>query len=139
LGHAPTRAEQIAGEDEWAIGENYPVAILDSDLRRLFGVETQTVLLSDSSMFKQVFSRSGQDFGLRDYWKVQAVIEQAQVIVRTANQESLAFIHAGDEWWQAVIKATQDRREVYLQSFRKTNAANLAAVMKNGEVLRDAR
>lgn len=139
LGRVPTRAEQIAAEREWARGEKWAVAILDAPLVALFDARTQVVALSDATMLKQAISRQGQDFSLSDYWKVQRVIEHAQVLVRTGGEESVAFIQSGDEWWQAVVKVTRNREELYLTSFRRTNQASMQAMMRRGEVLRDAR
>lgn len=117
----------------------WPVAILSNADRVLLGVETQVARLSDWTLAKQAVSRGGQNFDVADYWRVQLVIEQAQILVRTGTNGTVAFIRKGGEWWQAVIKPTRNRAELYLVSFRRTNQAVVDADMRKGEVLRDAR
>lgn len=117
----------------------WPVAILSPADRALLGTEAQMVRLSDWTLAKQAISRGGQDVGVQDYWRVQSVVERAQVLLRAADGSAVAFVHIGDHWWQAVIKPTRDRTELYLVSFRRTSRNALGAAMRNGEVLRDAR
>lgn len=117
----------------------WPVAVLDAADSALLGTRAQVVRLSDWTLAKQAVSRDGQGFGVKDYWRVQTVIEQAQVLVRTNVNGTLAFVQIGEEWWQAIIKPTKDRSELYLVSFRRTNNAALSAALRDGEMLRDTR
>lgn len=119
-------------------GENYPVGILSAADRELLGVTTQTVLLSDDTLVKQAVSRTGQDFGLREYWRVQQVIERADVVIREGDRV-LVFVRQGETWHHAVVKRTQDGRELFLTSFRRTGEDGLRKSMVNGEVVRDVR
>lgn len=121
-----------------AMGETYAVGVLSAADRRLLGVETQVVLLSDDTLLKQAVSRSGQDFYLSDYWRVQRVIEQAEVVIREGG-DVLVFVRQGDVWYHAVVKRTREGRELFLTSFRRTDERGLRRAMGSGEVVRDAR
>lgn len=118
------------------LGETYAVGILSAADRRLLGVETQVVRLSDDTLLKQAVSRTGQDFGLRDYWRVQRVIEQASFIARQ-GENVLVFVERDGALYAAVIKRTQDGREMYLTSFRRSSLEDVARLRRQAQVLRD--
>lgn len=115
---------------------SFPVAVLSPDERQLLDVTTQTVLLSDETLLKQAISRTGQDFGLADYWQVQPTIESAQVVVREGGNV-LIFVRRGASIYYAVVKRTRDGRELYLTSFRPTNERGIRQALVRGEVLRN--
>lgn len=123
-----------------AVKELYwPVAILSPGDRTLFGTTTKVVRLSDWTLAKQAVSRGGQEFDLKNYWRVQGVIERPTLIVRERSDLSLAYIRQGDSWLQAVIKVTEDRKELYLTTFRRTNEAAVEASIRRGVILLDER
>lgn len=119
-------------------GEQYAVGILGQADRRLLNVDTQVVLLSDDTLLKQAVSRTGQDFTLAEYWRVQSVIENAQVVIRDQGRV-LVYVQQGDVWYHAVIKRTDDGHELFLTSFRRTDRRGLRKAMQRGEVIRDVR
>lgn len=119
-------------------GERYAVGILSNADRRLLDADTQVVLLSDDTLLKQAVSRTAQDFQLTDYWRVQSVIEQAQVLIRERGKV-LVYVQQGDVWYHAVIKRTSDGQELFLTSFRRTDRRGLRKAMQRGEVVRDVR
>lgn len=117
-------------------GQRYPVAILNAADRAALGVETQTVWLSDDTLVKQLVNRERQAIGLADYWRVQDVIEQAQLVIRDGDQ-SLVFVRQQDRLYHAVIKATRSGKALFLTSFRESNVAAAKRAARRGQVVRD--
>lgn len=121
---------------ELVAGQRYPVAVLDDAERALLGAQTRTVWLSDETLLKQIINREGQGIGFEDYWRVQEVIEQAQLIVRDGAQ-TLLFIRQGERIYQAAVKSTQTGKALFLTSFRETNLDDAKRRMVKGEVLKN--
>lgn len=123
-------AEQVA------VGQLYPVAVLDDVSRELLGATTRVVRVSDETMLKQLIHRDGQDLGLADYAMLQETIEQAQLIVRD-SESTLVFIRRGDRLYHAAIKKTRSGKALFLTSFRLASDKTAAQAAKRGEVLRN--
>lgn len=121
---------------EVVAGNRYPVAVLDDAYRDLLGAQTRTVWLSDDTLLKQLINRTGQGVGLEDYWRVQGVIEQAQLIVRDGAQ-TLLFIEHGKRLYVAAVKSTQTGKALFLTSFRETSLDDVKRKMSRGEVLKN--
>jgi len=133
----PQRITQILRRrGDIALGETYAVGILSAADRRLLGVRTQVVRLSDDTLLKQAVSRSGQDFDLSDYWRVQRVIEQASFVARQ-GENVLVFVERDDVLYAAIIKRTRDGHELYLTSFRRSSLEDVARLRRQADVLRD--
>ncbi|WP_047396534.1 phage minor head protein [Chitinibacter sp. ZOR0017] len=118
------------------VGQRYPVAVLSPEYQTLLKAEAQTVWLSDDTLAKQLVNRHGQDIELADYWRVQDVIEQAQLIVQDGEQ-SLVFVRQGDRVYHAAVKATQTGKAMFLTSFRESNKDAAEAAMKRGKVVKN--
>lgn len=119
-----------------ATGQRYPVAVLSAGYRQLLNAETQTVWLSDDTLAKQFVSRDGQNIDLADYWRVQEVIERAQIVIRQGDL-NLVFIQRAGRVYHAVIKATQSGKALFLTSFRESSVKAAEQAMKRGEVVRN--
>lgn len=121
----------------------WPVAILGAADRRRLGTQTQVARLSDWTMAKQAMSRTGQDFGVSSYWRVQPTIESALAVLRdrkpTGTQVYL-FYGEGRDIYVAVLKPTKNpvtgADELYLDSFRRSNARELERARRRFEVVR---
>ena len=116
----------------------FPVGMLRDELQKVIGAKTGVVLLSEDTMVKQVVKRTGQDFGIEDYWRVQGVLENAQLIVLEGGLH-LSFFELDGVWYQAVVKATKDGRELYLQTFHRANERQMNSVAARGRILYDVR
>lgn len=119
-----------------AVGQRYPVAVLSDEYRQLLNAEVQTVWLSDDTLTKQLVSRDGQGIQLADYWRVQEVIERAQLVVRQGDL-NLVFIQRAGRVYHAVVKATQSGKALYLTSFRESSLKAAEQAMRRGEVVRN--
>lgn len=119
-------------------GEMWPVAVLDAEHMAAIGAKTSVVQLSDETLVKQVVNREGQEIGLVDYWRVQGVLEQAQVVVKQGDVHLLFFMQDG-VWYNAVVKATLTGDAVFLQSFRRSNENNVNKAIKTNHLVFDKR
>ncbi|WP_147693982.1 phage head morphogenesis protein [Vogesella mureinivorans] len=119
-----------------AVGQRYPVAVLSDEYRQLLNAEAQTVWLSDDTLAKQFVSRDGQSIDLADYWRVQEVIERAQIVIRQGDL-NLVFIQRAGRVYHAVIKATQSGKALFLTSFRESSVKAAEQAMKRGEIVRN--
>lgn len=116
-------------------GQRYPVAVLDDAYRSLLGSKTRVVQLSDETLLKQLLNRTGQDIGLRDYWRVQDVLQSASTIIRDGATH-LLFFKVAEKTYVAVVKATSDGQELFLQSFRLSDEKDLEKLKRKGDVLK---
>lgn len=121
----------------------WPVAILGALDRQLLGTQTQVARLSDWTMAKQAVSRTGQDFGVDSYWRVQPTIESALAVLRDrkpTGTEVYLFYGDGDDIYVAVLKPTKNPAtgadELYLDSFRRSNPRELERAKRRFEVVR---
>lgn len=121
----------------FAVGQRHPVAVLSDEYRQLLKTEAQTVWLSDDTVVKQLVAREGQDIDFADYWRVQSVIEQAQLIIRQ-GEFNLVFIQRQGKIYHAVVKATQTGKALFLTSFRESSLKAAEQAMKKGDVVRNA-
>ncbi|MBX9881229.1 MAG: minor capsid protein [Sphingomonas sp.] len=122
-------------------GAVVPVMVLAPDLQAAIAADTPIVLFSADSYRKQLGetkrSRGHGELTIADYRRLPEVGAAPDLVLQEDDQRLLLFKLAEDDWLVAVIKATKDRRETYLQSYRHTNAADVARLQrKNREVPR---
>lgn len=111
-----------------------PVAVLDADMRQLINAESQTVLLSDTTLIKN--KSAHKELGIADYQRLPAVIDTAQLVVQDGDQV-LVFVRRDSEFYHAVIKSTGSGKALFLTSYRITNMADVQRIMKKGRVIRN--
>lgn len=98
-----------------------PVAVLPADIRKQLGVDTDRVLLSRYTADKQ---RKHPEITSDSYGWLQDLLDQGQRI--SGKPFHVVVIQRRGEWFVAVLKATQAGDEVYLQSFRRSDAKDIA-------------
>lgn len=108
-----------------AQNEQFGVATLNAQNQALLGVQTQSVYVSDYDLIKQSVSREGQELTAADYMQVQTVIDDASVVIRDSDAITV-WVKRGSSYLQAVLQQTQTGQGVYLKSFRRSSAADLA-------------
>ncbi|WP_273454971.1 phage head morphogenesis protein [Nevskia ramosa] len=123
--------------------EQFAVATLSPANRELLGVETQTVYVSDYDVIKQAVAREGQELAAADYLQVQAVIDEASVVIRESDAITV-WVREGERYLQAVLQQTVTGKGLYLKSFRRSSPADLArekrrAKNKGYALLKDSR
>ncbi len=117
-------------------GFKWPVARMNDADAALFGAETKTVLLSDDTLIKQIAHRQGQGFSAEHYLLVESTIEQAAVIGRE-NDQVLLFFKEHDRFYQATVKMTADKKEMYLVSFYKINDKDVLKKMAKLDIIKN--
>jgi hypothetical protein len=115
-------------------GEKVPVAVLDDEYRGYLKAKTQVVLLSDDTLVKQILQREGQGIEVAAYQELQRTIAQAQIVLRDRDYH-LTIIQRGERFYWAVLKVTQDGKEIYLQSLRITNANQVRRQVERAQVV----
>lgn len=103
------------------------VAEVPSDIQSRLGTSAVAVYLSRYTVEKQ---RKHPEITAQHYGRLQELLDGGERIYDKDNH--VAVVHIGDEPYVAVLKATRDRREVYLQSFRRTDQKNIKALRKKG-------
>jgi len=135
-GASTQEAIDAVREDSGAVqGEKLPVAVLDQEYQKMFGADSKVVQMSDETLLKQVAKRPS--LTAADYARVQSVIEAGQLIVKDRDRHRV-FIKQNGKLYYAVVKVTQDRSELYLQSFRRSNREDAQSVREQGEVIKDS-
>lgn len=112
----------------------YPVAVIDRSYQALIGASSQTVLLSDDTLSKQV--QQHPEIRLSEYALLPNVVESAQLVVKSGD-ERLLFVRKGKEIYRAVVKAAAEGRELYLVSYHKVNERTAKQARNRGEIIKD--
>lgn len=133
-GHLARDMTSTAIREAVAQGQRFPVAVLAADDMARLGSQSRAVWLSDDTLAKQFAHRQGQGVALEDYWRVQTVLEQPELVLAERDRH-LKFVRRNNRWWVAIVKVTQDGRENWLQSFHPTNERELARLRKSGNVI----
>jgi len=119
---------------ESKVGGTFPVAVLDEPFRKAVGTTSQVVLLSEETLGKN--RTAHPELALADYQRLPMAIGEATLIVEKEGQ-ILVFVKREDKFYFSVVKATDDRAQNYLTSFRVTNLADVKREMNLGKVLRN--
>ncbi|MCG9033365.1 hypothetical protein, partial [Laribacter hongkongensis] len=98
------------------------------------GSSSQTVWLSDDTLAKQFAHRQGQGVALEDYWRVQTVLEQPELVLAERDRH-LKFVQRQGKWWVAVVKVTQDGRENWLQTFYPVRTEEVERLKRTRKVI----
>lgn len=101
-----------------------PVARLPEELQELMGARSRTVRFSNGDAHKQARKRINADgsgqLDAPDYALVQEIIETGEAYEDVRFERDFVFQLLRDgKPWSAVLRMTQDRREIFLKSFRR--------------------
>ena len=125
-GSVSTRAE-ISAFLGGVGGKHIVVAKVPADIKARLGATTDHVLLSRYTADKQ---KKHPEITARHYGKLQRLLDDGERIYDTRHH--VTIIQHRSKPYVAVLKATQSGHEVYLQSFRRSNARNVASLKKRG-------
>jgi len=121
-----------------ALGGEIPIAAMPKDYLKHLGdnVKTNTVWLSADSLFKNVDHHG--ELKTDDYLHIQKVVEDATLVLKNPKERLKAhFLEVGDTLYEAVVKATNDGKKLYLVSFRKTHVGEINSHKKTWEVIKE--
>lgn len=114
-----------------------PVAVLTETVADAVGASTRTALLSTDDAAKQLRKRAA--FDVRTYELVQRLLDEGEIRrdMSTHNANDFAATALIDgKWWRALFRVTRDGREIFLKSFRRTNADQVQQYEARGPRLR---
>lgn len=110
-----------------SVGIKWVVATLSAERQQQFNAKTATVWLSDDTLVKQIKHRQGQPIGMADYAMVEDVINNADAH-RVDNEHNIVFFRLRGAWYKAAVKTTQDKKELYLLSFRRARDSEVKSL-----------
>lgn len=112
---------------------NFPVMVLPEGTGAAISATTEVVVLSPPSLAKNQVNHP--ELVLDDYRQLPVLGADPDYIILKDGFKAI-LVKTGDAYLVAVIKAAQaGGRETFLVSFRYTNAADLAALLRSGEIL----
>lgn len=115
---------------------NFPVMLVDDPVMNAIGAKTDVVWLSASTLAKQLSRHP--ELTIDDYRLLPELAEAAEIVVLDRPNHAV-FARIGDRWLRAVIKATADGREVYVQSVRYMGVDEFELMAAGEGVLLDRR
>lgn len=137
-----SEARRIELRRRVSLNESFAVAVVPESMRRLLGLRTRNVRLSDDTAAKQIMSRAREDLPPSAYQRVQQTMDDARVVIR-AQGETSVWITEGRSWYLATVKGARNGSEAWLTSFRRSSKADMKrmkrrAAQEGWEILRDA-
>jgi len=112
----------------------HPVAVLDPHLQKKLGSKVRTVLLSQETVVKQ---RRHPEIGAHDYRMLQSLLDHGEI--RSDRKRHFLAMRQNGSWHVAVVKSTTSGHEVYLQSLRRSDDKNIAALRARSQLIRSAK
>ncbi|HQR96711.1 MAG TPA: hypothetical protein PLF09_08965 [Thiotrichales bacterium] len=79
------------------------------------------------------------DLSIDVYQMISDNISQPDALVRKDNGHKLVFFFISEKWYEAIIKTTRDKSEVYLVSIYRSDEKKLWQEASRGELIYDAR
>ncbi|MBF0273467.1 MAG: minor capsid protein [Magnetococcales bacterium] len=111
---------------------DFPVTVLDDRARKVLGTDGQVVKLSSDTLDKQ--SRSHPDLTPEEYRTLPRITE-GEVVQQ--DDQRLVFFKSEGRLYKAVIKATRDRRELYVTSFQRADEGEKRRETKRGQAIEE--
>ena len=113
----------------------FAAGVLSEQTQELTGIKRRTVWLSDDTLIKQIDSREGQGFGSDKYAALPDLIREPEHVMRN-GRELLLTGRLNGAVLLAVLKYVEEADEIYLQSYRISNEAEIKKWMKKKKVLK---
>lgn len=111
---------------------NFPVMRLSDPAAAAIGATNPIAVLSAQNAAKNL--RAHPELKPADYARLPALGSDPELIVQVAD-ERIVLVRRGDDWHLAAVKTTRDRAETYVLSFRRTNLADVRALVRRGKVV----
>ena len=98
---------------------------------------TTTIIMSGETAQKQKFKHP--DLTAYHYTQLASNINDADVIVLKRDGNKLVFFFIDEKLYEAIIKVTKDKKEIYLVSFYRAEKTKIDREARSGTVLTDKR
>ncbi len=95
----------------------FTAGVLNAENKGKLGSQTETVWLSDDTLFKQFNSREGQDFGAEEYAVLPELIYEPAKTINTREKHYQLVKQINGKKYSVVLKVLD--KEIFVQSFRK--------------------
>ena len=115
---------------EQAAPGDWPIALMPAGAMRATGAQSHTVRLSPDGAVHQ--RERHPDIAATDYARLQRILDEGEVF-RAGPRHAIAFLDMDGRPWRAVVKATADGSETYLQTLHKAQPHNLGAARRRLE------
>lgn len=115
------------------VGGDVPVAILGEDMKDLIGANTQSVLLSQETITKQL--EEHPEMTVDEYQLLPDIIGDPDIVIMEGD-DTLLFTRAVGRWYHAATRRTKSGAAVYLRSFRRTDEKDVLRLSKRGKVVK---
>lgn len=103
--------------DKNTLNSYYNIGKLNENQKKMLGTETDTIKFSLDSMIKNRINHPEINFN--DYKKITDIISNPDKVAYSKNNNnSIILFKNDDKYYMAVVKATADKKENYLTSFR---------------------
>lgn len=109
------------------------VGFLPDGLPEQVGAKTNRVQLSGETIQKQL--KRHPDLTVAAYRNLPKIFEEGLII--KDSSKTLVFILVGDKVYRAVIKATNDGKEIFATSLTRSSLKEITRMRKRGEVIRE--
>lgn len=117
--------------------KSFAFAVLPLRVSALLGTISSVVLFSGETAAKQKMKHP--DLTSDVYQMISERISHPDVLIRKDNGHKLVFFFIGDKWYEAIVKVTRDKSEVYLVSVYRSDEKKLWKEAAAGELVYDSR
>ena len=131
------RENSMAIRKQFAKGDNYVVATISPEIKERLGSQTNIIWLSDDTIIKMLSHHPELDL-LPLFRDTHLILKNAELIVKE-NDLNITYFRVGKQVYQATIKVTQDKKELYLLTVFKSSEKDLNKALKKKKILIDNR
>jgi hypothetical protein len=117
--------------------DNIEFAQLNDANKAALNALTNTILMSGETATKQRFKHA--DLSEYHYLQLSNSINDADVVVLKNDGHKLVFFYIGEKLFEAIIKVTKNKKELYLVSFYRAEMTKIDREAKHGKILTDKR
>lgn len=121
----PATLDEIAAFLSGGMFNPINVARIPADIRVFLGASTEHILLSRYTADKQ---KKHPEITVASFGWLQELLDSGERLYDKKHHATV--IQHREQPYVAVLKATKSGEEVYLQSFRRTDAKNIASLRK---------
>ena len=110
-----------------------PAGVMPAGMKAALKSKSGVVLFSDYTARKAIDKHP--DVKPDNYRLVQQLLDAGEIIRESEHVITFQALIDG-RWWRAVIKATQERHELYLSTFHRINDKRRRQLLRRGEILK---
>lgn len=133
------RSNSVELQNKFSRGENWVLATLSDEFKQILDVKTSLIQLSDSTLIKEICNHpeilSNELFNL--FKDSHRLLKNADCIIQEKDFKIMYLYHIDKDgqkkWYRASVKATQDKKELYLGTLFKTNKKQMNKLIEKAE------